>query len=81
MAASGSRRLKALRIREVCELTGLSRTTLWRLERDGAFPVRVQLSPNSVGWLAQEVADWLAKRPRGRSVLRRTFGARAHHFR
>ena len=30
-----------LRISDVTRLTGLSRTTLWRLERQGQFPTRV----------------------------------------
>jgi len=45
-------------------LTGLSRTTLWRLERAGAFPTRVQLGANSVGWRAEEVKAWIEGRPR-----------------
>ncbi len=30
----------------------LSRTTLWRLERDGQFPQRIQVSPGRIGWVA-----------------------------
>lgn len=48
---------------EVQELTGLGRTTIWRLERDGDFPRRRQITPNRVGWLASEVDDWLQTRP------------------
>lgn len=44
-------------------LTGLSRTTRWRLIRRGEFPPPRQLSPNAVGWLRGEVDDWLASRP------------------
>ena len=64
--------MKALRLREVCNLTGLSRTTLWRLERAGSFPARIVLSKNSVGWLAEEVSAWLASRPRGLNRTVRT---------
>jgi prophage regulatory protein len=45
--------------------TGLSYPTLWRYERDGKFPQRVQLGPNSVGWFEDEVDEWLASRQRG----------------
>jgi len=46
-----------------CEgLSGLSRTTRWRLERQGQFPRRVQISPNAIGWRLSEVLDWLATR-------------------
>lgn len=44
-------------------LTGLSRTTRWRLERAGKFPQRRQLSDNAVGWLLSEVMAWRAARP------------------
>ena len=46
-----------------CEkLSGLSRTTRWRLERDGKFPKRRQISPNGVGWLLSEIQSWLDSR-------------------
>ena len=51
-----------LRSPEVCRRTGLSRVTLWRLERQGAFPPRRQLSPNAVGWLAAEIDEWIGAR-------------------
>jgi len=44
-----------LREREVRSMTGLSRTTLWRLERVAEFPRRRQISPGAVGWLESEV--------------------------
>jgi prophage regulatory protein len=43
---------------------GLSRVTLWRMERAGKFPSRVRLGENSVGWRLDEVEEWLAERPR-----------------
>ncbi len=47
-------------IREAeCErITGLSRTTRWRLERQGKFPKRRQLSQNCVGWVLSEILAW-----------------------
>jgi prophage regulatory protein len=43
----------------VRELVGKSRTTLWRWEQEGKFPQRVQVGPNSVGWLRDEVVGWI----------------------
>ena len=57
--------MKILRLPEVTTLTGLSRVTLWRLERKGQFPVRLRLSANSVGWREDEILDWVDTRPRG----------------
>ena len=51
-----------LREREVHRRTGLSRTTRWRLERDGKFPRRRLISPGAVGWLESEISDWIASR-------------------
>ena len=57
--------MKTLRINEVREATGLSRTTIWRLERQSDFPKRLRLGPNSVGWIADEIKEWIESRPRG----------------
>ncbi len=47
-----------IRERECRELTGLSRTTRWRLERRGNFPKRRKISPNGVAWLLSEISSW-----------------------
>jgi prophage regulatory protein len=57
---------KILRERQVKDLTGLSRVTRWRLERNGRFPCRVQLSQRCVGWPEYEVLDWLKERVEAR---------------
>lgn len=51
-----------VRSRELMAITGLSRTTIWRLERSGQFPCRRQLSPGAVGWLWEDVNVWLESR-------------------
>jgi len=53
---------RIIRIKEVVELTGLSRTTLWRMERKGEFPARVSLGVGSVGWRFSEVNGWMDDR-------------------
>jgi prophage regulatory protein len=35
---------------------------IWRLEKSGTFPCRVQLGPNRVGWVEEEVEAWLRAR-------------------
>ena len=47
----------------------LSRTTLWRLERDGVFPRRLQLSPGRVGWLESEIDRYIADRAEHHRVV------------
>jgi predicted DNA-binding transcriptional regulator AlpA len=55
-----------LRKREVRKRTGLSDTTLWRMEKASTFPARVQLTAaGSVGWYEDEVDRWVYERIRG----------------
>jgi prophage regulatory protein len=51
-----------LRTKAVQQAVGLSKSTLWRLCRDGKFPARRRLSTNSVGWLRSDIAQWIQSR-------------------
>lgn len=53
---------RILRSKEVQEMTGLSRTSIWREERKGVFPARVPLTAGSVGWRLSEVEEWMKNR-------------------
>jgi prophage regulatory protein len=55
--------MKFLRVRQVMQVTGLSRMTIYRLEIAGEFPKRRQLSKNSVAWLDTDIAAWAETRP------------------
>lgn len=53
-----------IRQSKVREMTGLSRSSIYRLEKsDTDFPKRRQISPGSVGWLLSEVLAWIESRP------------------
>jgi prophage regulatory protein len=52
-------KIKILGEPEVHRLTSLSRTTRWRLEREGKFPRRLRLSGNRIGWRADEILAWI----------------------
>ncbi len=56
--------MKILKPHEVVRKIGLSRVSVWRLERDGKFPARVKLSCNRVGWIESEIEEWIKQRPR-----------------
>lgn len=49
--------------REVCELTTLSRTTIWRLRRREAFPAARKMSNGRIVFLARDVDDWMRHLP------------------
>jgi prophage regulatory protein len=59
--------------------TRLSDTTIWRLERAGEFPARIQLTDaGAVGWVEAEVDAWchdriraMGKRPPGVAPAKR----------
>ncbi len=47
---------------EVRRVTGLSRSTRWRLAQKGKFPRKYQTSENRRDNLASEVRNWVAER-------------------
>ncbi len=57
-------RLQFLSISKVCELTNLSKPTLWRLRRSPAsrFPHPISLSPGRVVFSRAEIEEWLRGR-------------------
>lgn len=55
--------MRLLRIQEVISITGISRMTIYRLEKEGNFPGRRTLGKNSVAWLDDDIAAWVAARP------------------
>jgi prophage regulatory protein len=54
--------IKLLRFPAVRERTGLSRSTIWRLEKVGDFPTHRRISANTVWWVESEVAKWIQLR-------------------
>jgi prophage regulatory protein len=63
--------MQLLRTKQVTMLTGLSRMTIYRMERDGLFPARRKLGKNSVGWLGDDISEWIRSRPSGLVSRRR----------
>ena len=52
----------ALRLPQVCKITGLRRSMIYRMQAEKRFPQRIKLSERAVGWLEREVQEWLAQR-------------------
>lgn len=48
--------------KEVARVTGLSRTTAWRLQKRDDFPAPYLISPGRVGFREEEVDAWRASR-------------------
>ena len=54
--------MKLLSTKEVQERISCSRTTIWRMEREGKFPKHIRLGERRVAWVADEVDAWIAER-------------------
>jgi prophage regulatory protein len=57
--------MKILRKPAMLAKVGKSYPSIYRDIQAGTFPQPVQLGPNSVGWIDEEVDEWIASRPRG----------------
>ena len=53
-----------VRLPEVMELTGLSRSSIIKETKLSRFPRPMQLTERAVGWRREEIAAWLEARPR-----------------
>ena len=49
---------KFLRLAQVKEITGLSRSTIYRYMDHGMFPKHYDLGPRTVAWLEQDIQAW-----------------------
>jgi prophage regulatory protein len=50
---------RAIRLPEVCHLTGMSRATIWRKSRGGDFPQPFHVSEAITAWDEGEILDWI----------------------
>ena len=55
-----------LRLPQVRQITGLSRSSIYALQGRRQFPHSIQLSPRAVGWLESEIRSWLLSRANAR---------------
>ncbi len=55
--------MKFLLFPKVKEKVGLSRSTLWRLEKKGLFPQRRKIGINRIAWVESEIDEWINDRP------------------
>lgn len=54
--------MRILRLKEVIEKTGLSRSTVYRLEQNGGFPKRKMIAKRAVGWIEIDINKWISKK-------------------
>lgn len=64
MTTSASNSLSIMRLAQVIKRTGLSRSTIYQRIYDDEFPRQIRLGANSVGWLENEIDEWIGQRIR-----------------
>ena len=61
---------RLLRRREIEEITGLSRSTIYRLMNVDEFPQSISIGPKGVRWRLSEIIAWMESRPLAREKAR-----------
>ena len=51
-----------LRLPEVSRKTGLSRSAIYRNMNEGTFPKQIPIGSKTVGWLEEELEDWINRK-------------------
>ena len=54
--------LRFMRMREVIEMVGVSRATIYRWMDAGDFPRSIALGGNSIAWSEKSVQEWMESR-------------------
>lgn len=62
MQIEGSITVVMLRLREVTRITGLARSTVYKLIHDGDFPPPIKLGARAVAWRSDAVNGWIQDR-------------------
>jgi prophage regulatory protein len=58
---------RIIRKPEIRERLHISDATVWRWEKAGNFPKRIQLGGNSVGWIEDEIESWINQKAENRA--------------
>ena len=63
-AEGGSRAAfnRCVRIRQVCEMTGMSRASVYRKMTDGTFPKSFKIGESMSVWRVAVIEQWIAER-------------------
>ena len=48
-----------LRRKDVENMVGLSRSTIYKLMNQGLFPKAIRLGPRAVGWRISDIENWI----------------------
>lgn len=51
--------MKIIRPKQLAKMLSVATVTLWRMEKRGELPPRIQISSRAVGWLESDIQEWL----------------------
>ncbi|NDE89541.1 MAG: AlpA family transcriptional regulator [Alphaproteobacteria bacterium] len=51
-----------IRLKEVIQITGLARSTIYAAIKDGSFPSQIKLTQRAIGWSEEQVFEWVGSR-------------------
>ena len=54
--------LRILRINDVIKNTGISRSSIYAMIKEGEFPKQRSIGRHSVGWLESEIDEWIKEK-------------------
>lgn len=69
MESASATKRAVIRLRSVTELTGLQKSTIYRMEKEGRCPRRIRLGTRASGWILSEWEAWIAARMQARGEL------------
>jgi prophage regulatory protein len=55
--------MRYLRFKELKQRVPLGRTTIWRMMREGRFPLSRRIGKAATAWLENEIEEWIKRRP------------------
>ncbi|SBW85136.1 hypothetical protein PVE_P0092 (plasmid) [Pseudomonas veronii 1YdBTEX2] len=64
--------MRIIRLKEVIDLTGLARSTIYKYIGEGTFPKPVSLGDRCVGWVDSEMHEWILARIEERDLAETT---------
>lgn len=59
---SANKAKRVIRLKQVMEMTGLGKSTIYKMKVNGDFPQAFSLGERAVGWWEHEVFGWIEKR-------------------
>lgn len=54
--------MRVIKLKDVINTTGLSRSSIYAYMAKGEFPKPIQLGPRAVAWVEEEVQEWLTNK-------------------